>query len=578
MMDVQDDSKPWGLEWRPGRDFRTVAELYTKRNLWALAAYAEARRRILPEMQCLDIPLSGCCLSCSRMLTEANRQITKGTYYIPQVSRCIKLSNALDYRFRNLGGVQEGILSKTLSRRAISSNESALRLNLPPNCIDYAFLDPPYAGTVQYGELNFVWESWLGFSTEWLAEEIVVNSFRHKSIEDWDHDMRIALGRLYESLKPGRWVSICYHDTDPATWSRVQDLLRDVGFEMHTVTVLDPLQKSSNQSTAEKVVKSDLVLNCLKPRPGEAKQQETSEVELVSHRVRDVLIETLSKTGGQTRDKLWDAILKRLLTRGQMAAHRFDDILAEVAFRSESRHWFLREEFEQLSHSDIRNEEDAGAALERFTRLRSEGVPVQFAAHIALHAPNLGAPDADEEEIEQYVQAHLVDDPVAAKKFKLSGRMRGIEFYDCLFFYLTRYLKGRAGGKTPRRNVAEFMEEYLVRFKEGDTWLYRPADRAESQGLKKSRETGLGRRIRQYCAFLHGEGDIPKEKMPDAKTLIAWVKHCAAFGLADEGVLLFEKGGLAGQTHQLGEDDRYDAEDYYERPPGRVIRCFGIRA
>jgi hypothetical protein len=141
--------------------------------------------------------------------------------------------------------------------------------------------------------------------------------------------------------------------------------------------------------------------------------------------------------------------------------------------------------------------------------------------------------------------------------------MKGIEFYDCLFFYLTRYLKGRSGGKTPRRNLAEFMEEYLVRFKDTDKWLYRPPDRAESQSLKKSRETGLGRRIRQYCAFLQGEGDIPKEKMPDAKTLIAWLKHCAAFGLADEGVLLFEKGGLAGQIQQLGEDDRYDAEDYY---------------
>jgi len=111
--------------------------------------------------------------------------------------------------------------------------------------------------------------------------------------------------------------------------------------------------------------------------------------------------------------------------------------------------------------------------------------------------------------------------------------------------------------------LAEFLEEYLVRFKDGDKWLYRPPDRIEAESLKHSRQTGLGRRIRQYVAFLKGEGDFPAEKRPAAKTLVAWLKHCSAFGLADEGVLLFEKGGLAGMTHGLTEDERYDAAEYY---------------
>ena len=66
--------------------------------------------------------------------------------------------------------------------------------------------------------------------------------------------------------------------------------------------------------------------------------------------------------------------------------------------------------------------------------------------------------------------------------------MKGVEFYDCLFFYLTRFLKGRAAGQTPRRNLAEFLEEYLVRFKDGDKWLYRvptPPRRKPSESLDK---------------------------------------------------------------------------------------------
>ena len=54
--------------------------------------------------------------------------------------------------------------------------------------------------------------------------------------------------------------------------------------------------------------------------------------------------------------------------------------------------------------------------------------------------------------------------------------MKGCEFYDCLFFYLTRYLKGRTAGRIPRRNLAEFLEEYLVRFRDGDKWALSSAD------------------------------------------------------------------------------------------------------
>ena len=36
MMNEVDDSKPWGEKWRAGTsNFRTVAELFTSRNLWA---------------------------------------------------------------------------------------------------------------------------------------------------------------------------------------------------------------------------------------------------------------------------------------------------------------------------------------------------------------------------------------------------------------------------------------------------------------------------------------------------------------------------------------------------------------
>ena len=43
MMNVEDKTIPWGVKWRAGTSsFRTVSELFSKRNLWALATCFEA--------------------------------------------------------------------------------------------------------------------------------------------------------------------------------------------------------------------------------------------------------------------------------------------------------------------------------------------------------------------------------------------------------------------------------------------------------------------------------------------------------------------------------------------------------
>jgi hypothetical protein len=486
-------------------------------------------------------------------------RILAGTYYTPQVSTAVNIWPQYVNKLKTIRKA-ENELCEHLVGPILVENNSTASVEYSHNSIDYIFTDPAYVDKIQYGELNFVWDAWLDFDGRWLKNEIVVNKFRNKTLEDWDREMRGVFTRLYEALKPGRWMSLCYHDSDPSTWTRLQRMLLDTGFEIHTVTVLDPIQKSMNQQSAEKVVTSDLVVNCRRPCPGDQQANgDGGEVGQVSHRVRDILIETLAETGGQTRDKLWDIALKRLLSRGQMAEHRFEDILSEVAVRSESGRWFLREEFENLSENDLRNEEGAGASLIRFSSLRCMGVPVALAALLALEKTNIGG---DEDTVETYIRKGTFPGRVT-RGFKLGGRLKGCEFYDCLFFYLTRYLKGRPAGKTPRRNLAEFLEEYLVRFRDGDKWLYRPPTDSEADSLRKSRQTGLGRRIRQFTAYLSGEGDYSKERTPDAKTQSAWLKHCANFGLAEAGVILYEKGGLMGQLTRLTEDERFDAEDYY---------------
>lgn len=106
-----------------------------------------------------------------------------------------------------------------------------------------------------------------------------------------------------------------------------------------------------------------------------------------------------------------------------------------------------------------------------------------------------------------------------------------------------------------------------------DKWLYRLPDEAEAKSLKKARETGLGRRIRQFASYLNGRGEHPEERIPDVETLCMWLDHCANFGMPEERVALFEKGSLAAQLTRLPEELRWDAEEYYAQ-----CRCRAGRA
>ena len=150
---------------------------------------------------------------------------------MPQVSQeepvLHHFQNKLDRLLKGYEVISESCASHSL----LISTQSACQLTeIPSNKIDYIFTDPPYSDRVQYGELNYVWEAWLGFDTQWHEQEIIVNEVRQKSEEEWAAMMKLAMAECYRVLKPGRWLSLCYHDTSEGTWELVQDIMAEVGF------------------------------------------------------------------------------------------------------------------------------------------------------------------------------------------------------------------------------------------------------------------------------------------------------------------------------------------------------------
>lgn len=527
MMNVESDTARWGDKWRAGTsNFRTVAELFTKRNLWALAALNEAAKQ-----DHLRLAVSSIVLNSSRLYR--NRYVggggpTGGTFYLPQDSREIAVLPQLEEKVKEYLALDSDIRDP----RVIVSTQTATDLtSIPVLSVDYIFTDPPYADKIQYGELNFIWEAWQGFDTHWHDQEIIVNETRGMTDADWARLMRQAMSECYRVLKPGRWLSLCYHDTSEGTWGLLQDMMAEIGFIAEDgggdALYIDTGQKSYNQLTADKVTKRDLVINFRKPRLGEVGPVVNWPYDdaTFAEKARAILVEALEAHPGATADRLYDELVSRMVRRGEFERHNFEALLAQVAepvreplmrnlFEAqpldlfgwnEVVRWYLKETADRVDAAESAREEAAAARLEAFMRRQTSKVSA------GIHYSDL---------FEQYL---------------------GVK-------------------DKPRRLLADWLPEYFFKTDEG-AWRP-PADDVERGQLAALRSSGSLRRIKRFANALQ-EGTPPagRDVPVNVATAADWVRQCRRAGLFAQGRLIYEKGGF--DFGLLGDAGQVEVEEDY---------------
>ena len=398
MLNAPVGQERWGLLWRPYHaGVETVADFYTPRNLYASALLSDKIRHLPSKvLDPLEFAFTSILLKCSKMMahnSDGIGRIQKGTLYIPAVIHDV---NVLMFMAEAVGDMCRGyeeILPP--STDLIISTDDARQLDLPANSIDYAFTDPPYSWKVQFGESNFIWEAWLRFDSSWLPNEIIVNEIRQKADLDWERDMQRAMSECFRVLKPGRWLSLCYHDTSEGTWQLLQDLMTSIGFIPDTIDetlYIDASQKSIKQITANQVTKRDLVINFRKPRLGEVAPALAitgdEDATTFAEKARVILADALERHPGASADRLYDELVSRMVRRGEFERHNFEALLAQVAepvrepvMRNlldptppdlpvggghEVVRWYLKERADHLDEAESRKEAAAAARLEKF--------------------------------------------------------------------------------------------------------------------------------------------------------------------------------------------------------------------
>jgi len=258
-----------------------VHQFYTKRNLAVMAALVNNSSKS-HYRHTLNFMLSSYNLTHSTLMTRIifkannNKPILtgyqSGTLYISSLPVEKNIFNGI----RNMKIELICDALKQIKYNSFVTNQSTNQLiNLPSNALDYIFTDPPFGSNLNYSELSFLWEAWLKVVTN-QKHEAIINAVQGKGLLEYQSLMTQCFSECYRVLKPGRWMTVEFHNSQNSVWNAIQESLQRSGFIIADVRTLDKQQGSFKQVTTTSAVKQDLVISAYKPK-------ESFKREFISH-------------------------------------------------------------------------------------------------------------------------------------------------------------------------------------------------------------------------------------------------------------------------------------------------------
>lgn len=268
------NGEKWGDMFRAGYHFGVTHahHFWTKRNIVALSElFAAARNSPYPhEMSFL----------CTSFAVKTGSRMHNVGFKKGRVNLAGQIYNTLQIPSisaeRNIFVLAKGKIKdvsnvftlKKRSGRTISSTQSGTNLkHIPPSSVDYIFIDPPFGENIIYSELSFLYEAWLKVFTK-QDYEAIISGKQNKGLVEYQNLMTSAFNELFRVLKPGRWMTIAFHNSKNSVWNVIQESLGIAGFVIADVRILDKGQGTYKQMTTAGAVKQDLVISAYRPNGG----------------------------------------------------------------------------------------------------------------------------------------------------------------------------------------------------------------------------------------------------------------------------------------------------------------------
>ncbi|MBI5192560.1 MAG: DNA adenine methylase [Nitrospirae bacterium] len=237
---------PDGMPFKEKQKYESVDELFTKRNLQALAWLMEAieaePNRGLRDF--LKIGFSSMSHLCSKMnpiseaghFTPYSSAWTQHSYWYP--SGFYMEQNVWNKFDSAINGHQGLLKAKAESNKYFNNikiassyeqvitgkadvfiyNGSCLDLmqEMPDGSVDYIFTDPPYDAAIQFGELTYMWAAWLKRNGDYLndmvSSEIIRNERQHKDFSVYHSLLSSSFQKMFKILRNGRYLTVTFHN------------------------------------------------------------------------------------------------------------------------------------------------------------------------------------------------------------------------------------------------------------------------------------------------------------------------------------------------------------------------------
>ena len=153
---------------------------------------------------------------------------------------------------------------------------------------------------------------------------------------------------MFIILKPNRWITIEFHNSKASVWNSIQTAIKNAGFVISQVSVLDKKVGSFKQITTANSVKNDLIISAFKPIKESSSQILKSavdglDIQFLREQLKNLPIQP---TVNRTNKMLFSKMLAYYVENGfKITANStsFYKILDEN-FVELDGYWFLREQ------------------------------------------------------------------------------------------------------------------------------------------------------------------------------------------------------------------------------------------
>ncbi len=279
-----------------------------------------------------------------------------GTLYVPSFSAEKNLMAVFERKAKDTFDFIYQIMSQYKGGVSLRTGSATSIVDITNNVVDYIFTDPPFGSNIFYADCNLIWEAWLGQFTDQTHEAVVHVKHKNRNVlPDYARLMTEAFQEMYRVLKPGRWASVVFHNSDDRIWQTILDAVEVAGFELAEVNSFDKEQLSfkgiRGAKGLEKVTNKDIVLNLRKPGPNLTRQANgvnearNGEAEArIAQGIADFLTAN-PPPEKRTLQHFWNVVLYDMLAEGvvDVSMEKVGAILPHY-FKQVDGRWYLRGE------------------------------------------------------------------------------------------------------------------------------------------------------------------------------------------------------------------------------------------